>query len=203
MLVVFLTVLCFFLAVCLISFWFQHQVTTWVTCMILVSVFWGQCPKIVVWSFKWNRPREQHEVEAVCPVPLRFVKGRSLFHQVFQVSGIHLQPSDHIIHVALIFLVMYFTEGQEEEQREAKEGKQHYLSLKRTLNMCLMSQSFCKLNMKSLLISHLCRQQESKNNKRQRLPDDFPQKVFYLLKVRSFFWILIPTAFYQHVHLET
>lgn len=38
-------------------------------------------------------------------------------------------------------------------------------------------------------------------NKEKLLPDDFPQTVFHFLKVRAFFWILIPTAFYQHVHL--
>lgn len=58
-----------------------------------------------------NRPRQKHGVEAVRPVPLRLVEGRSLLHQVLQVSGVHLQPPDHVIHVALVVLVMNFTEG--------------------------------------------------------------------------------------------
>ena len=70
-----------------------------------------------------NRPREQHEVEAVGPVPLCFVESRSLLHQVLQVSGIHLQPSDHVIHVALIVLVVDFTGGQGNEQARGKERK--------------------------------------------------------------------------------
>lgn len=62
-----------------------------------------------------NRPRKKHEVEAVGAVPLSFIESRSLFHQVLQVSGIHLQPSDHVIHVALIVLVMDFTGGERKE----------------------------------------------------------------------------------------
>ena len=69
-----------------------------------------------------NRPRQQHEVEVVGPVPLSFVEDRSLLHQVLQVSGIHLQPPDHVIHVALIVLVMDFTGGQSKESK-GEEGK--------------------------------------------------------------------------------
>lgn len=60
----------------------------------------------------WFRPRKQHEVEAVCSVPLSFVERRSLLHQALQVSGIHLQPSNHVVHVALIVLVVNITKGQ-------------------------------------------------------------------------------------------
>ena len=66
-------------------------------------------------------PREQHEVEAVRPVPLSFVEGRSLLHQVLQVSGIHLQPSDHVVHVALVVLVMNFTEDKWKSRRKCGE----------------------------------------------------------------------------------
>lgn len=60
-------------------------------------------------SLSVNKPRQQHKVKIVSSIPLSFVEGRSLFHQVLQVSGIHLQPSDHVIQVALIFLIMDFT----------------------------------------------------------------------------------------------
>lgn len=79
-----------------------------------------------------NRPRKQHEVEAVGPVPLSFVKSRSLLHQVLQVSGIHLQPSDHVIHVALIVLVMNFTKGQGKGRR--MEGKEKSINCKYLTN---------------------------------------------------------------------
>lgn len=69
-----------------------------------------------------NRPRQEHEVEAVGSVPLSFVESRSLLHQVLQVSGVHLQPSDHVIHVAFIVLVMNFTDGK--KKREIKKRKQ-------------------------------------------------------------------------------
>lgn len=35
----------------------------------------------------------------------------------------------------------------------------------------------------------------------KQLPDDFSQVIFHLPKIRSFFWILVPAAFYQRVHL--
>lgn len=60
-----------------------------------------------------NKPRKQHEVEAVGSIPLSFVKRCPLLHQVLQVPGITLQSSDHVVHVALIVLVMDFTEEQE------------------------------------------------------------------------------------------
>lgn len=63
-----------------------------------------------------NRPRQQHEVEEVSSVPLSFVKHCSLLHQVLQVSGVHLQPSDHVVHVALIVLVVNFTKRQEKKK---------------------------------------------------------------------------------------
>lgn len=69
-----------------------------------------------------NKPRKEHEVEAVGSVPLSFVESRPLLHQVLQVSGVHLQPSDHVIHVAFIVLVMNFTDGQ--RQREIEKRKQ-------------------------------------------------------------------------------
>lgn len=59
----------------------------------------------------WSRPRKEHEVQAVGSVPLRFVQGRSLLHQVLQVPGVHLQPSDHVVQVAFIVLVVNFAEG--------------------------------------------------------------------------------------------
>lgn len=43
--------------------------------------------------------------------------------------------------------------------------------------------------------------ENSNNIKRALLPDDFPQINFHFLKVRSFFWVLVPAAFYQRVHL--
>ena len=64
-----------------------------------------------------NRPRQQHEVEAVGPVPLSLVQNRPLLHQVLQVSGVHLQPSDHVIHVALVVLVVDFTGGRGHNQQ--------------------------------------------------------------------------------------
>lgn len=36
----------------------------------------------------------------------------------------------------------------------------------------------------------------------KKLPDDFSQIIFHLPKIGSFFWILIPAAFYQGVHLR-
>lgn len=129
------------------------------------------CIKIWCAPLSVNRPRKQHEVEAVCPVPLGFVEDRSLLHQVLQVSGIHLQPSDHVVHVALIVLVMNFTKEEGRKQTFTKASYKYVISF---------SELGCT----------------------HRLPDDFPQTVFYLLKVGSLFWILIPTAFYQHVHLR-
>lgn len=127
-----------------------------------------------------DRPREQHEVEAVCPVPLSFVEGRSLLHQVLQVSGIHLQPPDHVVHVALVVLVMNVTEDKWKSRRKwgEKNTQQH------------ISQSFDGIKNPPLSTFG-----------EKKLPDDFAQSVFYLLEIRSFFWVLIPTAFYQHVHL--
>lgn len=51
-------------------------------------------------------PWEQHEVQAVSPVPLRLVQLRPLLHQVFQVSRIQLETSDQGVHVGFILLVM-------------------------------------------------------------------------------------------------
>lgn len=73
---------------------------------------------ICVLSGHVNRPREQHGVEAVGSVTLGFVERCSLLHQVLQVSGVHLQPSDHVVHVALVVLVMDFTEGGGEKRWE-------------------------------------------------------------------------------------
>lgn len=99
-----------------------------------------------------NRPRKQHEVEAVCPVPLSFVEGRPLLHQVLQISGIHLQPSDHVIHVALVVLVMNVAKGQRKERRRREgKGKKDKLPLQRTTS-CTFSQSFYGLNM----ATHIC-----------------------------------------------
>lgn len=55
-----------------------------------------------------NRPRKQLEVEQVSPIPLGLVEDGSLLHQVLQVPGVHLQPSDHVVHVALVLLVVNF-----------------------------------------------------------------------------------------------
>lgn len=94
------------------------------TCLILVCVSSGQV----------NRPWEQHKVETVGSVPLSFVESRSLLHQVLQVSGVHLQPSDHVVHVALVVLVVDFTGGVEKWGKKNR-CERYQCSLKVTINM--------------------------------------------------------------------
>lgn len=122
----------------------------------------------VITNVSKNRPRKQLKVEAVSPIPLCFVKDSSLLHQVLQVSGVHLQPSDHVVHVALVLLIVNFT--AQTIPQEISEPQAHFLN--------------------------------GSNKKQERLPDGFPQAVFHFLKVGSFFWILVPTAFDHHVHLK-
>lgn len=100
-----------------------------------------------------NWPRQQHEVEVVGPVPLSFVEDRSLLHQVLQVSGIHLQPSDHVIHVALIFLVMNFTRRQWKESKGVEGTIQNPLKLTKN--------SFLRLKMRT---SYMARTLYGKNS---------------------------------------
>lgn len=75
----------------------------------------GPCPVFAVSvivisvSVTVSRPRKQHEVEAVGSIPLGLVQRRPLLHQVLQVLGVHLQPPHHVVHVALVVLVVYFT----------------------------------------------------------------------------------------------
>ena len=53
---------------------------------------------------------QEQEVEPVSPVPLSLVQRGSLLHQVLQVPGVHLQPTDQVVHVALISLVVQVAE---------------------------------------------------------------------------------------------
>lgn len=76
-------------------------------------------------------PWQQHEVQVVSSVPLSLVEHRPLLHQVLQVPGIHLQPSDHVVHVALVVLVVNVAAGGGETKLEVRDQLQssHRLSL--------------------------------------------------------------------------
>lgn len=83
---------------------------------------------------------------------------------MLQVPGVHLEPPDHIVHVALVFLVVDFTARQ-------------------VLRFTIIARG-------------------AVFSDEEQLPDDFSQIIFHLLKIGSFFWILVPAAFYQGVHLR-
>ncbi len=52
------------------------------------------------------RPWQKHEVQAVRSVSLSLVQSCAFLNQTLQVTGIHLQPADQVLHVALMFLVV-------------------------------------------------------------------------------------------------
>ena len=72
-----------------------------------------------------NPPREQHVVQAVGPVPLCLVEGGPLLHQELQVLGVHLQPADQVVHVAVVVLAVKVTAGgrEGEGREEGRDGE--------------------------------------------------------------------------------
>lgn len=62
-----------------------------------------------LWNGWQNPPRKQHKVELIGSVPLGFVEWCSFLHQVLERPGVHLQPTDEVVHVCLTGLVVDVT----------------------------------------------------------------------------------------------
>lgn len=65
-----------------------------------------------VFLFVVFRPWQKHEVQAVRSVSLSLVQSCAFLNQPLQVTGIHLQPADQVLHVALMFLVVQTIQNQ-------------------------------------------------------------------------------------------
>lgn len=84
----------------------NHQYWT-ITNMLLIYY----C-KTAVFLLVVFRPWQKHEVQAVRSVSLSLVQSCAFLNQPLQVTGIHLQPADQVLHVTLMFLVVQTIQNQ-------------------------------------------------------------------------------------------